>query len=286
MRAFERLLSRIARPHHVSPCTSPRPVRACHELSLTPPPDPSTLAPLSHAWADEAFAYDGEFYKIPYPADVCPWPPVEMTKTMGAPGEIGDDNLRPKISVVPKPYQKPHPKLFQAFSLSEATARWCAREGLTPVMLVSYPESAQRNAQAHFEAAQQAGRADVKAPGNDMGGLRQIYIANSRQEALALVDQGIPGYGWRTFWGYHGFYEAFRLPGQEDDVPWTLDSMERAHYLYVGTVDDIKRKLSEMVKACNPTYLVWWIEQGFLPLPIVKRQLELFSEKIMPEFVG
>ena len=45
-------------------------------------------------------------------------------------------------------------------------------------------------------------------------------------------------------------------------------------------------KLAEMVEACNPSYLVWWIEQGFSPLPVVQRQLEIFSEKIMPEFVG
>ena len=96
----------------------------------------------------------------------------------------------------------------------------------------------------------------------------------------------LPGYGWRTFWGHYGFYEAFRLPGQAGEIPWTLDSMERAHYLYAGTVDDIKRKLAEMVEACNPSYLVWWIEQGFSPLPVVQRQLEIFSEKIMPEFVG
>jgi alkanesulfonate monooxygenase SsuD/methylene tetrahydromethanopterin reductase-like flavin-dependent oxidoreductase (luciferase family) len=241
---------------------------------------------LKLCWADEAFSYDGKFYKVPYPYEGCPWPPAEMTKTMGAPGEIGDDHLLHKVSVVPKPYQKPHPKLFQAFSLSEATARWCARESLTPVMLVSYPESARQNAQAHFEEAQKAGRADVKEPGNDMGGLRQMYIANSRQEALELANQGIPGYGWRTFWGYHGFYEAFRLPGQEGTIPWTLDSMERAHYLYAGTVDDIKRKLAEMVEACNPSYLVWWIDQGFLPLPVVQQQLEMFSEKIMPAFLG
>jgi hypothetical protein len=57
-------------------------------------------------------------------------------------------------------------------------------------------------------------------------------------------------------------------------------------YSYAGTVDDIKRKLAEMVEACNPSYLVWWIEQGFSPLPVVQRQLEIFSEKNMPEFVG
>jgi hypothetical protein len=32
--------------------------------------------------------------------------------------------------------------------------------------------------------------------------------------------------------------------------------------------------------------MVWWIEQGFSPLSVVQRQLELFSEKVMPEFVG
>ena len=66
----------------------------------------------------------------------------------------------------------------------------------------------------------------------------------------------------------------------------TTDSMERAHYLYAGTVDDIKRKLAEMVEACNPSYLVWWIEQGFSPLSVVQRQLEIFSEKVLPEFIG
>jgi hypothetical protein len=35
-------------------------------------------------------------------------------------------------------------------------------------------------------------------------------------------------------------------------------------------VDDIKRKLSDMVNACSLTYLVWRIEQGFLLLPVVR----------------
>ena len=95
-----------------------------------------------------------------------------------------------------------------------------------------------------------------------MDGVRSIYIANSREEALALADQGVIGYAWRTFWGHYGFYEAFRLPGQEGEIPWTLDSMERAHYLYVGTVDEIKRKLVEMVEACNPSYLVLLIDHS------------------------
>ena len=130
---------------------------------------------LKLCWADEAFSYEGEFYKVPSPYAGCLW---LATTTMGA----SRRPPAPQGLVVPKPYQKPHPKLFQAFSLSESTVVVCA-EGITPVMLISYPELARRNAQAHFEAAQQAWPADIKEPGNDMGGIRQIYIGNSRQEA-------------------------------------------------------------------------------------------------------
>jgi hypothetical protein len=41
-----------------------------------------------------------------------------------------------------------------------------------------------------------------------------------------------------------------------------------------------------MVQACNPSYLVWCIAQGVLPLAVVQRQLEAVSEKIRPEFAG
>ena len=51
-------------------------------------------------------------------------------------------------------------------------------------------------------------------------------------------------------------------------------------------MDDIQRTLAEMVKACHPSSLVWWIAQGVLPLAIGQRQLEAFSETIRPECVG
>jgi hypothetical protein len=38
--------------------------------------------------------------------------------------------------------------------------------------------------------------------------------------------------------------------------------------------------------AVGTSDLVWRIEQGFLLLPVVQQQLELFSEKIMLEFMG
>ena len=42
-----------------------------------------------------------------------------MDATYGAPGEVDDQGVIRKICVVPKPYQQPHPPLFQPFSVSE-----------------------------------------------------------------------------------------------------------------------------------------------------------------------
>ena len=61
-----------------------------------------------------------------------PWPAHEWTRRYGSPGEVDDNGNIVAIDIVPKPFQKPHPMLFQAFSQSEATIRWAAREGLIP----------------------------------------------------------------------------------------------------------------------------------------------------------
>ncbi len=82
---------------------------------------------LKLAWAEEPFRFRGEFYEYPYPYDSGTlWPPHAWTREYGAAGEVDAQGRIQKLTVMPKPYQKPHPPLFQAFSVSEATIRWCA----------------------------------------------------------------------------------------------------------------------------------------------------------------
>ena len=80
-----------------------------------------TLKVIKKAWTEESFDYDGEYYKVPYPykEGITRWPVHEWTRTYGAPGEVDDKGVIRKICVVPKPYQQPHPPLFQPFSVSE-----------------------------------------------------------------------------------------------------------------------------------------------------------------------
>ena len=80
-----------------------------------------TLKVIKKAWTEEACDYDGEYYKVPYPYEegIRRWPVHEWTRNYGAPGEVDDEGVIRKICVVPKPYQQPHPPMFQPFSVSE-----------------------------------------------------------------------------------------------------------------------------------------------------------------------
>jgi alkanesulfonate monooxygenase SsuD/methylene tetrahydromethanopterin reductase-like flavin-dependent oxidoreductase (luciferase family) len=81
---------------------------------------------IKQAWAEDLLTHDGPTYKIPHPVDgIADWPPAQtITSRDGAPGEIGEDGTTVRgVSVVPRPYQQPHPPLFQAFG---ASPRACA----------------------------------------------------------------------------------------------------------------------------------------------------------------
>jgi alkanesulfonate monooxygenase SsuD/methylene tetrahydromethanopterin reductase-like flavin-dependent oxidoreductase (luciferase family) len=113
---------------------------------------------LKLAWGDEPFSFKGDYYEYPYPYETgTPWPPHEFTAEYGAPGEIENGYVK-KIFVVPKPYQRPHPPLFQAFSISDETIIWCARQGIIPMTLVTHPQSMARVAKLFQDESAKTGR--------------------------------------------------------------------------------------------------------------------------------
>lgn len=247
---------------------------------------------LKLAWADEAFSFKGEFWQYPFPYDEgTPWAASPWTEEYGAPGEMEHGRVR-KISVVPKPYQKPYPPLFQAFSVSEATIKWAAREDIIPMTLIPKPQAMRRAAEVYQAECAVHGR--KLALGERIGASHQIYIGRDQQEAFEMARHGTPGVLFRKFWGYFGFCEAFRMPEDETRWPkdkmmlpeseWTVERMARCSYLFGGTLADVRRKMDEMVETSNPEYFQWASDQGLLPLEVVKQQLRIFGEQIMPHY--
>src|SRR5260370_29761963 len=130
---------------------------------------------LKLAWGDPLFTFKGKYYEYPHPQEGTPWPAAEWTRECGFPGEVDELGRMQKINVVPKPYQRPHPTLFQAFSVSEETIRWCARENIMPTILLPQPEVVRKFAEAYQEEAGKAGR-NLKL-GEGIGVLHWCYFA-------------------------------------------------------------------------------------------------------------
>ena len=69
-------------------------------------------------------------------------------------------------------------------------------------------------------------------------------------------------------------------------IPETIEPYIESGTAFVGTVDDIRRQMNAVQEKMNPEYFLWLCDQGYLPLYEVKKQLELFGTKVMPEFMG
>ncbi len=170
--------------------------------------------------------------------------------------------------------------------------RWCAREGITPTILISQPPQLRKLVEAYQEEARKAGR--TLPLGENVGVLRAPYLAENKEQARKLAEEGICGVGFRQFFYHFGFFEAWREPEYEVKYPsrkvmlsaeeCTIPRMERADFTYLGSVDDVRWNMDAMVENVHPEWLVWQGDQGFLPKDEVKRQIEIFGKHLLPRY--
>lgn len=223
------------------------------------------------SWKDEPFSFNGKYYKVPSPPEGMKWPAAEAARRYGAPGEIDDEGWFRKISPVPKPFQKPHPLLLQAMTLTQETIAWTAQEGIVPMIFLPFPDMAIRGAEVYREEAAKAGR-NLKL-GESVGLARIISLASSKDAALDIARKGIMY--------LLGLYHSHFYP----NIPTTIEPVVDAGVAFVGTPDDVRRQLAAVQEKLNPEYFLVFSDQGLLPLAEVKQQVEMFA-KLMPEFMG
>jgi alkanesulfonate monooxygenase SsuD/methylene tetrahydromethanopterin reductase-like flavin-dependent oxidoreductase (luciferase family) len=246
------------------------------------------------AWTQDVLSYQGEFYEAPFPYEdgIEGWPLDQITRDRGAPGEMDDEGVIRGISVVPKPYQLPHPPVFMAFSLSETSIRFAAREGMISQIQVSRPADFNHLCHVYQEVAAEHGR-ELEL-GEQIAAPRYIYIGDTYEEAFQRAVRTL-GWQYAEYFGAFGFMEGFRNP--EDPVePKPLrfkDADEVAkrliehQFALVGTVDDVKRQLDSLARCHDGGNLEWFtyqLDQGYMPIEEAMEQMEIFGTKIMPEF--
>jgi len=240
------------------------------------------------AWTQELLRYKGATYEVPYPYEegIKNWPPTQTTTLpYGTPGEVDADGTVRGVSVVPKPYTQPYPKLFQAFGVSERTLLWCGAENVAPTILWGPMEGVENLARKYQEGAASSGR---QVPfGQDIGLCRTFHFVDDKSEIYEKAEK-YEAPVWNGWYGPFGFMEGTRLPGEQGPVPkpneHIADRLMRSGVLLAGSVDDVKRQIEEILNRLPLDYFVWLFHWGLIPRDEGLRQLETFATKVMPAF--
>ena len=228
---------------------------------------------IKRAWTEDLFDFQGKYWQIP--PEGTPWP-IEATKLWG--DGVDEDGIVRQIGVVPKPLQKPHPPIFQPFASSENTIRWCAREEVTAILPPMYSGLQNQLYDVYRDEAAQAGR-DL-APGEGLGLLRDVVVADTDQEALELWGQSGAFCGAAWFAPF-GFDRGLTEPGRERFTPQEM--MERG-ILLVGTPDTVSRQMERLLADTPVRWLFAWNYIGLMAHDKIMRSLELFKTKVLPRF--
>ena len=252
---------------------------------------------IKKSWTEETWEHNGQYYKVPFPYEegIRRWPAAEWTRKYGAPGEIDEQGVIRKICVVPRPYQEPHPTLFQPFSVSENTIRYTAREGIVPWILTSYPPAFKDLCRVYREVAAENGR--QLGVGESVGAFRAVHFGRTEDEAVELFRTTNYAGFHDYFYGF-GFAEAFRIP--EDNAKYPLDPytalpleeltverLRRVKYALAGTPEQVRAEIEAVQSVYdggNLEWFGWFFDQGFMPWDEEVRQIELFAKHIIPYF--
>ncbi len=222
---------------------------------------------IKKAWTDDLLAHDGRYWRVPPGAT--PWD-IDYTRRFGAGVE---DGIVRAVGVVPKPVQKPHPPLFQPFASSERSIRWCAEEGVTAILPALHPVLEARLVALYAEVS-------GRPPGDGMGVLRDVVVADTDAEAMALWnDSG--AYCGAAWFAPFGFSRGLVHP----DSGETPDLFAEGLAL-VGSVDTVCRQLERLVARLPVRWLFAWTYNALIPHEKLMRSIELFATQVLPRTVG
>ena len=202
---------------------------------------------IKKAWTEDLFDFQGKYWQIP--PEGTPWD-IEATQRYGAGVE---NNIVRQLGVVPKPLQKPHPPIFQPFAASERTIRWCADEEVTAILAPVRPALEQQLYEVYREEAAAQGR-DLQ-PGEGLGVLRDVIVADTDEEAYALWRESGAFVGAAWFEPFH-FADALVDPetGERPSVP---EMMEKGLML-VGSPDTVTRQMEAMLSYLPVQWIFAW----------------------------
>ena len=234
---------------------------------------------MKRAWTEEAFSYDGEFYKFPYPGvkDSATWYPRN-------PLWRSEDGEYIAMSISPKPLQKHYPPMWNLLDKTPGfivagherlnVITWLrSREGLREVMTA-------------YRDALTEGLGREAEMGEGFSLMRMVYVAPTMEQARAEAEPLI-----EQLYSYVGGVRArdvFANPGEElteeeQKGPWWPFLFPREH-LFIGTPESVAEQIEHLRDEYSVQRLVTWMWIPGLTQGQVMRSLDLFASEVMPRF--
>ena len=218
------------------------------------------------AWTADYMNYQGTYWKVPM--EGTPWT-IEATKQWGRGVE---NDVLTEVAVVPKPVQKPHPPIFQPFASSERTIRWCAEEGITPVLPPLHPLLEKRLVDVYAEVS-------GKPPGQGIGVLRDLVIADTDADAQAIWSSGARFCGAAWFAPF-GFDKGTLHP--DTGEPFDGDFLGSGLAM-VGTRDTVTRQLEALCERLPVEWIFTWQYNGLISDAQNRKSIERWATDIVPK---
>ena len=216
-----------------------------------------SLAIIKRAWTEERFSYDGQFWQI-------------------------ED-----LSILPKPYTKPHPPLWQA-ALSDYTVQKVINRdinGLIGPYLCPYETLKTNYFDVWHGRLREAGRTDLALAHNEF-----VYVGESDVQVKADIEENIMWY-IRTaakIWGERDRSKVASQYANYNDILEYLDVVpfdEVYNELGMfGTPDAVAEKVRWMRDEGGVEQLINFTWFGGISQEKALRNMELFAQEVMPRF--
>lgn len=226
-------------------------------------------------WQKDSVEVKGDYYEVPYPHDtgVSGYPAAETARLAGAPGEVDEQGNIRKISVVPKPYQKPYPPCLVAAMKSRETISFCAKHGFIPSYFMGDEGMAECFDQ-YVEEAAKFGR-DYKR-GQNQCVVRWNHVTKNEEEfnkKLLAYDLDI----------YTNFYGPFFPQLPTGDEATRIQSIKDSGLFLGGTVDELIKTWQGTYAKAPAEYIMLIFHWAQQPKDDMLEELNTFINKVVPE---
>jgi len=230
------------------------------------------------AWTEDAFDYKSDLWEYPYPHDkgIEGWFMGDITRQLGAPGEMDENGVLRKICVTPAPYTKPHPKVFIASNASVETVEYAGKRGFIPTYFSSIGRCADYGPR-YTEVANQNGF--NFRHGQNQSIVRWPHVGDSHDDgAQKALDWS--GDIFQNFYG--PLFPDWTSKAQGVDDKRLLELMNETGLFQYGSVSEVRDTYVDQWKQLPAEYIALIYHYAQCPKDEMIAQLKIFMEEIKP----